>query len=107
MAGGLWHHVKWIEWQSQSPCDWRYLIFVFFNPYLYKNYKILQGGVLSALMFSSILALIQVLSERGAILCVRGFFFLLSYIELTLDRTMVQSSNLVYLESGMGAIEWV
>ena len=29
----------------------------------------------------------------------------LSYIGLTLDRGMVQSSNLAYLESDVGAIE--
>ena len=34
-------------------------------------------------------------------------FVLLSYIGLALDRTMVQSSNLVHLESDVGAIEWV
>ena len=34
-------------------------------------------------------------------------FVLLSYIELALDRTIVQSSNLVYLESDVEAIEWV
>ena len=31
----------------------------------------------------------------------------LSYIKLALDRTMVQSSNLVCLENDMGAIEWM
>ena len=32
-------------------------------------------------------------------------FVLLSYIGLALDRTIVQSSNLVCLESDVGAIE--
>ena len=36
-----------------------------------------------------------------------GWCFVLSYIGLALDRTMVQSSNLVCLESDVGAIEWV
>ena len=83
-----------------------YLIFVLFKPYLYKNYKVLQGGVLSVLMLGSVLALVQVLSERGAFWwCKRGSFVLLSYIELALDRRMVQNSNLVYLEGDVGAIE--
>ena len=36
-----------------------------------------------------------------------GCFVLLSYIELALDRTIVQRSNLVCLESDVGAIEWM
>ena len=80
----------------QSPCDWRYLIFTFFNSHLYENYKVLQGGILSAVMLGSVLALIQVLSERGAFGGVRGGV-LLSYIGLALDSRMVQNSNLVYL----------
>ena len=35
-----------------------------------------------------------------------GVLFLLSYIGLDLDRTMVQSCNLVYLESDVEAIKW-
>ena len=53
-------------------------------------------------MLGSVLALAQVLSKRGAFWCVRGG--LLSYIGLALDRTMVQSSNLVYLESDVGPL---
>ena len=34
-------------------------------------------------------------------------FCLLSYIGLALDRTMVQGSTLVCLESDMEAIDWV
>ena len=34
-----------------------------------------------------------------------GCFVLLSYIELVLDRIMVQSSYLVYLENDVGAIK--
>ena len=46
------------------------------------------------------------LSERGAFKYIRmGVLVLLSYIGLALDRTIVQSSNLVYLESDVGAIE--
>ena len=37
--------------------------------------------------------------------CKWGCFVLLSYIGLFPDRRMVQSSNLVYLESDVGAIE--
>ena len=33
------------------------------------------------------------------------YFVLLSYIELALDRMIVQSSNLVCLETDVGAIE--
>ena len=36
-----------------------------------------------------------------------GCFVLLSYIGPALGRTIVQSSNLVHLESDVGAIEWV
>ena len=36
-----------------------------------------------------------------------GYFVLLSYIGPALDRTLVQSSNLVHLESDVGAIEWM
>ena len=36
-----------------------------------------------------------------------GYFVLMSYIELALDRTMVQSSNFVCLESDVEAIEWM
>ena len=43
--------------------------------------------------------------------CILGqmdwYFVLLSYIGPALDRTMVQSSNLVCLESDVGAIKWV
>ena len=41
-------------------------MFAFFKPHLCGNYKVLQGGVLSALMLGSVLALAQALSERGA-----------------------------------------
>ena len=53
----------------------------------------------------SVLALAQVVNERGTFGSVRGCFVLLSYIGLALDREMVQSSNLVYLESELGDIE--
>ena len=72
MAGGLWLHVIPMEWQLQSPRDWRYPIFAFFKPHLYENYKVLQGGILSALMPSSVLALAQALSERSAFGGVKG-----------------------------------
>ena len=53
-------------------------------------------------MLGSVLALAQVLNERGAFGYKRGF---LSYIGLALDRRMAQGSILVYLESDVGAIE--
>ena len=46
--------------------------FTFFKHHLYKNYKVLQGGILSALMFGSLLALIQALSERDVFGGVNG-----------------------------------
>ena len=76
---------------------------VFFRHHLYKNYKVLQGGILSALMLCSVLALVHVLCKRGAFGGVKGG--VLFYIGLALDRKMVQSSNLVYLESDVGDIK--
>ena len=35
------------------------------------------------------------------------YYILFFYIESALDRTMVQSFNMVHLESDVGAIEWV
>ena len=51
-------------------------------------------------MLGSVLALAKALNERGAFGGVRGG--VLSDIGLALDRRMVQSSNLVYLESDVG-----
>ena len=59
------------------------------------NYMVLHGGILSGLMLGSALVLIQAQSEKGVF----------SYIGLYLDRTMVQSSTLVCLESDVEAIE--
>ena len=69
------------------------------------NNMVLQGGALSALMLGSVLVLAQALSKTGAFWGKR--VGILSYIGLALDRTMVQSSNLVYLESDVGAIKWM
>ena len=35
------------------------------------NYKVLQGGILSALTLCSVFVMAQALSERGAFWCVR------------------------------------
>ena len=36
------------------------------NPYFYKNYMVLQGGILSVLMIGRVFVLIQALSEWSA-----------------------------------------
>ena len=41
---------------------------VCFNVNLYNNSKVLQGGVLSAFMLVSALALVQALNEKGVVL---------------------------------------
>ena len=52
-------------------------------------------------MLDSVLVSVQALIEKGTVWGVkRGVFVLLTYIELALDRTMVQSSNLVFLMWG-------
>ena len=58
-------------------------------------------------MLGSVLALAKVLSERGAFGGVKEGYVLLSYIRLALDRGMVQSANLVYLESDVDTIKGV
>ena len=68
----------------------------------------LQDGILSALMLDSILVLAPGTEWKGYILGYKSVYFvLLSYIGLALDRKMVQSSNLTYLESDVGAIKWI
>ena len=52
----------------------------FSNLIYVENYKVLQGGVLSALMLGSVLALAQALSERGAFGGVKGG--VLSYLPI-------------------------
>ena len=56
-------------------------------------------------MLGSVLALAQALSKRLHLGVQKGEFVLLSYIGIVLDRRMAQSSNLVYLESDVGAIK--
>ena len=56
-------------------------------------------------MLGSILALIQCLVKGMHLGVQKGTFVLLSYMGLGLDRRMVQSSNLVHLESDVGAIK--
>ena len=57
-------------------------------------------------MIGRVYVLFQALGEWGAFgVDGAGVFSLLSYIGLALDRMLVQSSNLVHLESAVGAIE--
>ena len=64
---------------------------------------VLQGGILSALMLGNVFVLAQGAEQKGCILGqVDWCFVLLSYIGPALDRTMVQSSNSVCLESDGG-----
>ena len=64
------------------------------------NNMVLQGGILSALMTRWCICIGPDTEQKGCILGQMDWcFVLLSYIELALDRTMVQSFNLVQLES--------
>ena len=47
---------------------------------LYNNYIVLNGGVLSVLMLSSVLTLFQVLSKRVEFGCVKGAVLSYSHI---------------------------
>ena len=57
-----------------------------FKPNLHSNSKVLQGVILSALMLGSVLALVQVLSQRGAFWGVKGGVCPITYLGLALDR---------------------
>ena len=50
------------------------------------KYKVLQGGILTALMLGSVLVLTQALSERGVFWGVKGGFVPFTYLGLVLDR---------------------
>ena len=59
MAGGLSRSTLWMVCHSQSPCDWRYLIYVLETPNYAWNYMVLQDGILSAPLLGSVLVLVQ------------------------------------------------
>ena len=55
-------------------------------------------------MLGSVFALVLALGKRVCLGVQKGHFVLFTYIGLALDRRMVQSSNLVLLESDVGPL---